>query len=98
MPPLPHDAAIFAITACGCLNRIDTDLAKQLANDILLPAVARNPNLHKIHVIPADQIMAHFVGAGEKCNGVDNIPDRFALFAKGADGNQDPIQFSDHKL
>jgi len=82
-------------TAEGWLERIDTDLTKHWENDILLPAMSRDAEVRPIHVIPAGQVMAHFVRDVETRGGVDNVPDRFALFAMQADGSRDPIHLSD---
>ena len=79
----------------GWLTRIDQDLANHWEKQLLFPAIARDATQRPIHVIPAGQVMAHFVRTIEKAGGVDNVPDRFALFATLPDGSPDPIHLSD---
>lgn len=79
--------------AKGWLTRLDRDLAAYWEGKILLHdfAAQRPP----VHVIPAGQVMAHFVRSVETMGGLENVRTREDLFARQADGTLDPIHLGD---
>jgi len=79
----------------GWLTRIDEDLTRYWEDEVLLPAMARTDPVKPIYVIPAGQVMARFVREVETRGGVDNIADRYGLFARQADGTPDTIHLND---
>ncbi len=79
----------------GWLERLDADLGRYWENDVLLPDLASPRVGGPVRVIPAGQVMARFVRAVEQAGGVDDIADRYALFARAPDGKQDMIHMSD---
>lgn len=79
----------------GWLDRLDTDLAQHWEARLLAPDLMGNGAQSPVHVIPAGQVMAAFVRAVEDQNGVGNIANREALFARDADGRIDPIHVND---
>lgn len=81
--------------AQGWLERLDADLTRYWEDGVLLPDLVVSGPERPVRVIPAGQVMAKFVRAVEAAGGVDNIADRYALFARQADGKQDMIHFSD---
>lgn len=82
-------------TADGWLSRLDADLARHWQDEILFPAIARDPEKTPIHVIPAGQVLAAFVRKIEKQGGLGDVSDRTALFARMPDGTHDPIHLND---
>jgi hypothetical protein len=79
----------------GWLKRLDLDLTRYWENGVLLPDLLANGTERPVRVIPAGQVMARFVRAIEAVGGVDNVTDRYALFAVDRDGKQDLIHMSD---
>ncbi|WP_255005729.1 hypothetical protein [Roseovarius sp. M141] len=65
----------------GWLERLDKDLSRYWDQKILRPALAELDESRPIYVIPAGQVMAHFVRAVEAQDGVAEIADRSALFS-----------------
>jgi hypothetical protein len=79
----------------GWLTRIDQDLKTHWEDQVLLPGMARTAPVQPIYVIPAGQVMARFVQEVETRGGVDNIADRYGLFARQDDGTPDTIHLND---
>lgn len=79
----------------GWLNRIDQDLTRYWEDQVLLPAMQRLEDAPAIYVIPAGQVMARFVREVESRGGVDNIADRYSLFARQESGEVDTIHLND---
>lgn len=83
----------------GWLARLDADLTRYWEDKVLLPdlesADTGFESPRPVRLIPAGQVMARFVRAVESAGGVDNIADRYALFAREPGGKQDLIHFSD---
>ena len=79
----------------GWLTRIDQDLKIQWEDEVLLPAMARMKTTQPIYVIPGGQVMARFVREVESRGGVDNIADRYGLFAQKDDGTPETIHVND---
>lgn len=80
----------------GWLDRLDKDLPDLWEGKLALSELSRSGNLERpIYIIPAGQVMAHFVRAIEAQGGVDKITNRESLFARDADGNLDPIHVND---
>lgn len=79
----------------GWLKRLDLDLTRYWEKAVLLPDLVANGTKRPVRVIPAGQVMARFVRAIEAAGGVDNVTDRYALFALDSDGKQDLIHMSD---
>lgn len=77
----------------GWLKRLDMDLGTHWEGKILLHDFqsARPP----VHVIPAGQVMAHFVRSIETMGGLENVRGREDLFARQSDGTLDPIHVND---
>jgi hypothetical protein len=83
----------------GWLTRLDLDLARYWEREILFRDLAMTEGGADggaaIHVIPAGQVMAAFVRAVEARGGVDNVRDRYDLFARTPEGEQDMIHVND---
>lgn len=80
----------------GWLARLDGDLRRYWEDRVLLPDLLQSGSDRRpVRVIPAGQVMARFVRALEQAGGVDNIADRYALFAVDPSGEQDLIHVSD---
>ena len=79
----------------GWLTRLDLDLNRYWASEILLHPRRTAFDGAPIYVIPAGQVLAAFVREVEARGGVDNIADRYALFARQADGTPDHIHLGD---
>lgn len=79
----------------GWLARLDRDLTRYWEDRILLRDLARDPQAQPIRVIPAGQVMAHFVRSVETMGGLDNVQGREDLFARDANGELDPIHVND---
>ena len=79
----------------GWLARLDRDLGRYWEDEILFPALAYPGMERPIYLIPAGQVFARFLRAAEAAGGVDGIARPEDLFAKGADGVQDPIHLND---
>ena len=79
----------------GFLDRLDRDYGALWRGKILAGDIQASGPDRATRVIPAGQVMAEFVRRVEARGGVGNVPDRTALFARNADGSQDPIHLSD---
>jgi hypothetical protein len=79
----------------GWLERLDIDLLRYWEDRILLHDIAISGPDRPVHIIPAGQVMAHFVRAVEARGGVDNIRTREDLFARTPTGELDPIHIND---
>jgi hypothetical protein len=77
----------------GWLTRIDKDLARYWEAALLRPAMAQ-PGVGTIHLIPGGQSMAAVARAAE-AGQIDGLNRREDLFARNAQGDQDPIHFND---
>jgi len=77
------------------LDRLDRDLSRHWETEILLDPRRLNRDAAPIYVIPAGQALAAFVRELEARGGIDNIADRYALFAQQADGTPDRIHLGD---
>ncbi len=79
----------------GWLDRLENDLEPYWEDAILLPDLVVSGTRRPVHMIPAGQVMARFVRKVEALGGIDNIPDRTALFAVEPGGKQDQIHVGD---
>ncbi|MGJ8625636.1 MAG: hypothetical protein ACSHXB_01645 [Sulfitobacter sp.] len=79
--------------AKGWLARIDTDLKSYWQGKVINPALSRTDA--SIHLIPAGQVMAHFIRAVVARGGVDGITTIDDLFSIRDDGTPDTIHFND---
>lgn len=84
-----------ALTNPDWLGRLDGDLETLWERRVLLPDLARAGTERPVHVIPAGQVLARFVRKVEDAGGIDNVPDRTALFARDPEGGLDPIHMGD---
>ena len=79
----------------GWLYRLDLDLGRYWDRRVLRPALAADPGLRPIFIIPAGQVLARFVRRMEGQGGVEGIRSREDLFGRNPDGSLDPIHLND---
>ncbi len=79
----------------GWLTRLDADLQRYWLDGLAKPALAKLPPDAHVHIIPAGQVLAHFVRTVEATGGVGNVSQRADLFAKRDDGSPDQIHLND---
>lgn len=77
------------------LGRLDSDLEQLWERRVLLPDLTSTGVKNPVRVIPAGQVLAHFVRKVENAGGVDNVIDRATLFARDPEGGLDPIHMGD---
>lgn len=78
----------------GWLARLDGDLSAHWQAALLYPDLGRNPEA-PAYLIPAGQVMAHFVRTVETLGGLGPVKSRKDLFQTKADGSLDPIHVND---
>ncbi|MCR9155746.1 MAG: hypothetical protein NXH80_00725 [Rhodobacteraceae bacterium] len=79
----------------GWLTRLDVDPARYWEGVLLAQAMAADPDVGTIYVIPAGRVMAEFARRLESGNGVDGVTSREDLFSHADDGSLDPIHIND---
>lgn len=79
----------------GWLLRLDGDLETYWENELLLRTLPEEAGQPPMHLIPAGQVMAHFVRSVETLGGLDNVQARDDLFQRREDGSLDTIHVND---
>jgi len=78
----------------GWLMRLDGDLETYWQGAMLYPDLGKNPGA-PAYLIPAGQVMAHFVRSVESMGGLGPVQSRDDLFQRKDDGSLDPIHVND---
>lgn len=79
----------------GWLDRLDRDLDRHWIGDLLQADLVQNTPERPVYLIPAGQVMAHFVREVEQAGGVGGITSREDLFQRKDDGQIDQIHVND---
>ena len=79
----------------GWLSRLDTDLGTYWEQELLFRDFQAAEGAAPIYVIPAGQVMAHFVRSVETMGGLEDVRGREDLFQRKADGTLDTIHVND---
>ncbi len=79
----------------GWLVRLDADLAQYWEDALLLRDLEPDAPHPPMQVIPAGQVLAHFVRSVETMGGLENVQSREDLFQHRDDGSLDTIHLND---
>ncbi|MDX1786098.1 MAG: hypothetical protein R3210_08205 [Roseovarius sp.] len=79
----------------GWLARLDMDLGQYWEDELLLRDLEAGADYPPMRVIPAGQVLAHFVRSVETMGGLENVQTREDLFQRREDGSLDTIHVND---